>query len=132
MVRTHPSQLVAAVASCKQQTRISKTSFKKAYRNLKLSRKCERMPVLVWDFAFLFVWLNKHPCITNKMRIPFGQDYLHRLWINKGNKSKHPLLLIRNPHILHWPINTSKNKTTMIKQGSFLICSSCRKPKKAK
>ena len=90
------------------------------------------MPVLVWDFAFLFVRLNKHPCITNKMRVPFGQYYLHGLWIQKGNKSKHPLLLIRNPHILHWPINTSKNKTTMIKQGSFLICSSCRKPKKAK
>lgn len=89
------------------------------------------MPVLVWDFAFLLVRLNKHPSITYKMGIPFGQDCLHCLRIDKSNEPKHPLLLVGNPHVLHWPINTSTTKTgnywaTNFSSTKFQLCTKPR------
>ena len=77
-------------------------------------RVSERVPVLVRNFSLLFVRFNKHTSITNKMRVPLGKNELHSLWINESNKPKHPLLLVWNPHILHWPINAITNKIKTI------------------
>jgi hypothetical protein len=79
-------------------------------KKLTKSELSERVPVLVWDFSLLLVRLNKHTSIANKMRVPFGKNELHSLRINKSNKTKHPLLLVRNPHILNRPINASNPK----------------------
>jgi hypothetical protein len=64
-------------------------------------------PVLVWDFAFLLVRLNKNPGMTHKVRVPFGQNALHSLWVHEGHEPKHPLLLVRYPHVLNWPKRTA-------------------------
>ena len=73
------------------------------------------MPVLVWNFAFFLIRLNENPSITNKMRVSFGQNELHSLWINKGHKPKHTLLLVWNPHVLNWPINASFNNNNIMR-----------------
>ena len=80
------------------------------------------MPVLVGDFSFLFVRLHKDSSIADEMRIPFCQDELHCLRVHKGHEPKHSLLLIRDPHILNWPVdakNSILKKKIKIKKVSF-------------
>nr|GMD09666.1 hypothetical protein Iba_chr06dCG10330 [Ipomoea batatas] len=52
------------------------------------------------------------------MRISFCQDELHSLRVDKRNKTKHPLLLIWNPNIMHRPIYT----TSIIRNILFTKC----------
>ena len=68
-----------------------------------------RVPVLVGDFSLLPVGLDEHSRITDKVRVPFGQDELHSLRVHEGHKPKHPLLLVWDPHILNRPINAKQN-----------------------
>ena len=70
----------------------------------------QSVPVLVWDFAFLLVRFNKNTSITDKMGISFSQNQLHSFRVNKSDKSKHSLLLIRDSHILNWAVHASENQ----------------------
>lgn len=63
--------------------------------------------MLVWDFALLFVWLDEHTGVADEMRVALGKNELHGFWIVECDETKHPLLLIRDPHILNWPKITS-------------------------
>lgn len=74
------------------------------------NEETERVPELVWDFALLLVRLDKNSGITNKVRVPLGQDELHCLWVDEGDKTKHTLLLVWNPHVLHRPIDASQKQ----------------------
>jgi hypothetical protein len=60
--------------------------------------------------AFLSVRLHKNSSPTDIVRISFCQNCYHSLWVYKGHKTKHSLLLIWDPDILHWPIGSATTK----------------------
>lgn len=88
--------------------------------------KWERKTILFHNFPFFLVGLDKDTRITYKMRVPSSQNEFHSLWIDKGNKPKHPLLLVWDPHILHWSKNASKrkkqNKTSLLNSSISNLC----------
>lgn len=68
------------------------------------------MPVLVGDFSLLLVGLDKNSGITYEVRVALSQDQLHSLRVDEGHEAKHPLLLVRDPHVVHRPIDAT-NRT---------------------
>jgi hypothetical protein len=58
------------------------------------------LPVLVRDLALLLVWLDENAGVADEVRVAFGQDELHRLWVDEGDEAEHALLLVRDAHVV--------------------------------
>lgn len=67
--------------------------------------------MFVRDFPLLFVGLDEHTSIAHEMRITLGEDELNGVRKVERDETKHPLLLVWDPHILNWPKITTNLKS---------------------
>jgi hypothetical protein len=58
------------------------------------------LPVLVGDLALLLVRLDEDARVADEVRVAFGQDELHRLWVDEGDEAEHALLLVRDADVV--------------------------------